>query len=116
MEWERAEVEPEDVFDDEHFKEILDRLHRKLYVVDEDRGNEGVDDFEFFTEEDDETVIGEADANISLPQYLPDQKEDGSLNTPTHDLFNNSYMHIMAFITFPWYPISATVPIYSPLT
>ena len=49
----------------------------------------------FFTEEDDETVIGEADADISLPQYLPDQKQDGPLNIPTHDLFNNSYMHIV---------------------
>ena len=119
IEWERAEVEPEDVFDDEHFEETLDRLHRKLHVVDEDGGDVEVDDFEFFTEEDHETVIGEADADISLPQYLPDQKQDGSLNIPTHDLFNNSYVHIihtMAFITYPWYPVSAAVPIYSPLT
>ena len=119
IEWERAEVEPEDVFDDEHFEETLDRLHRKLHVVDEDGGNVEVDDFEFFTEEDDETVIGEADADISLPQYLPDQKQDGSLNIP-HMTFSTIPTCVssiqMAFITLPWYPVSAMVPIYSPLT
>lgn len=95
MEWDRPGVEPEDPFDDEHFGETLDRLHRRLHVVDDDGGDEAVDDFEFFTEEDDETVVEEADADISLPQYLPEQTEDGSLNVPTRDLFNNSYVRIV---------------------
>ena len=95
MEWDRGEVEPEDVFDDEQFEQTLDRLHRKLHVVDEDGDDEPVDDFEFFTEEDDETVVGEADADIRLPQYLPEQTEDGSPDLPTNDFFNNSYVRIV---------------------
>ena len=92
MECGRPEVEPEDLVDDEQFEATLDRLHRKLHVIDDDGEDEAVDDFEFFTEEDDETVVGEADADISLPQYLPEQTEDSALNIPTRDLFNNSYV------------------------
>ena len=95
VECERTEVEPEDPIDDEHFEATLNRLHRKLHVIDNDGEDEAVDDFEFFTEEEDETVVGEADADIDLPQYLPEQTEDGSLNIPTCDLFNNSYVHIV---------------------
>ena len=51
----RPEVEPEDLVDDEHFEATLNRLHRKLHVIDDDGEDEAVDDFEFFTEEDDET-------------------------------------------------------------
>ena len=95
MQWERAEVEPEDLIDDETFEQTLDRLHRKLQVIDEDGDDEAVDDLEFFTEEDDETVVGEADADIHLPQYLPEQTEDASPDIPTNDLFNNSYVRIV---------------------
>jgi len=64
-------------------------------VVDKDGDDEPVDDFEFFTEKDNETVVGEADADICLPQYLPKQTEDGSPDLPTNDFFNNSYVRIM---------------------
>ena len=95
MQWERPEVEPEDLIDNETFEQTLDRLHRKLQVVDEDGDDEAVDDLEFFTEEDDETVVGEADADIHLLQYLPEQTEDASPDIPTNDLFNNSYVQIV---------------------
>ena len=95
MEYERTKVEPEDLVDDENFEAMLDRLHRKLHMIDDNGEDEPVDDFEFFMEEDDETVVGEADADINLPQYLPEQTEDSSLNIPTCDLFNNSYVCIV---------------------
>ena len=50
IEWKKAKVESENLIDDKT-KQTLDRLHRKLQVVDEDKNDKAVNDLEFFYQE-----------------------------------------------------------------
>lgn len=97
MDWEPTpdqRTQGEDALEDEVFERYLNSLHRGQQMSDED-DKEGENDLGEYAEADDDAVIADSDADIIIPQYLPEQIHGDAEEMPHSDAFNNAYVRIV---------------------
>jgi hypothetical protein len=84
----------EEALEDEVFERYLNSLRRRQEHSDED--DEEVDpESEDYTEADDDTLVADSDADITLPQYLPERIDGDAQEMPHRDAFNNAYIRVV---------------------
>jgi hypothetical protein len=76
--------------EDEEFERFLNNLHRRQENPDADDSEDAFDDTE---EDDDETLVADADDDIPVPEYLAADADMPDL--PMRDAFQNSYVRIV---------------------
>lgn len=76
-----------ELMDDEAFERYLEDIHQ---------GHLNDDETAPFTEADDSTMVGDANADVTdVPDYLPPPIDSADCDHPTADAFNNSYVRIV---------------------
>jgi len=80
----------EEAVEDEEFERFLNNLHRKHDNLDADDGEDAFDNTE---EDDDETLVADADDALPVPEYLG--ADVNMPEVPTRDAFQNSYVRIV---------------------
>ena len=80
----------EEAVENEEFERFLDDLHRRQQNPDTDDTEYPFHDTE---DDDDETLVADADDNLPIPEYLG--SDVNTPEVPTRDAFQNSYVRIV---------------------